>query len=54
MKALFASIIALGLLGAVATPASALTVHLGVGHHHHWHHWGHYHHWHHWGHHHHW
>jgi hypothetical protein len=48
MKTLFASLIALGLLGAVATPASALTVHFGGGHH--WHHWGHHNHWHHWHH----
>ncbi len=47
MKTLFASVIALGLL-ASAVPASALTIHLGGGHHHwhHWHHWHHHHHWH--------
>jgi hypothetical protein len=51
MKALIASVFALAVLGAAATPASALTVHIGGGHH--WHHWHHAH-WHHWHHHRHW
>jgi hypothetical protein len=55
MKTLIVSVFALALLGASATSASALTIHLGGGHHHHWHGgWGHHHHWHGgWGHHHH-
>jgi hypothetical protein len=48
MKLIFASILALGMLGAAVAPAAALTVHVGGWHHHHWHHW------HHWRHHHHW
>ena len=46
MKALIASVFALGLL-ATATPASALTIHIGGGHHHHHRHctsWGWHHH----------
>jgi hypothetical protein len=35
MKALIASVFALGLLGASATSADALTIHIGGGHH--WH-----------------
>jgi hypothetical protein len=49
MKALIASVFALAVLGAAATPASALTVHIGGGHHwhHHYygHHWRHHRHW---------
>ena len=45
MKALIASLFALGLLGASATSASALTIHIGDGHHH----WGHHRHCNNWG-----
>ncbi|HXC54535.1 MAG TPA: hypothetical protein VNU97_04525 [Rhizomicrobium sp.] len=46
MKMLLASVFALGLLGASALPASALTIHVGGGHHGHRHctSWGHHHH----------
>jgi Mn2+/Fe2+ NRAMP family transporter len=37
MKALIASVFALGLLGASLTSAEAMTIHVAVGHHH-WHH----------------
>jgi len=45
MKAFIASVFALGLIGASATSAGALTIHISDGHHHHrhctswgWHH----------------
>jgi hypothetical protein len=50
MKAIIASVFALGLLGASVSSAEALTIHIGPGHYHGWHHhhcwgWGwHYHH----------
>lgn len=47
MKALIASVFALGLLGASALPASAITIHIGDGHHGHHRHctgWGWHHH----------
>ena len=44
MKTLFASVFALGLLGASALPAEALTIHIGGGHHRHCHSWGWHHH----------
>jgi len=34
MKTLLASVFALGLLGVSAVPASAITIHIGDGHHH--------------------
>jgi hypothetical protein len=37
MKTLIASVFALGLLGASATSADALTIHFGGGGYHHWH-----------------
>jgi hypothetical protein len=55
MKALIASVFALGLLGASASTADALTIHVGGGHHHrHCTNWGWHHHHHdrycrHWG-----
>ena len=47
MKALIASVFALGLIGASANSASALTIHISDGHHHHHRHctsWGWHHH----------
>jgi hypothetical protein len=43
MKALIASVFALGLLGASVSSAQALTIHVGTGHHYGYHHGYHHH-----------